>query len=151
MQVSRIKHPWDAIQDYFIQNVINEALRMFAPVWILSREAIGSDKFGSYDIHKGDRIIFSPYIVHRHEDFWDYPEEFIPERFENDIPHRYAYFPFGGGPRICVGQHFALMEMTILLVNILKHFPEMQLDSLEKIGYDYSITLRPDRELRIRL
>ena len=150
-EIKSINNPWDAVQNYFIQNVINEALRMFAPVWILSREATGADKFGDYDIHKGDRIIFSPYMVHRHPEFWQSPEEFTPERFDKDIPHRYAYFPFGGGPRVCIGQHFAIMEMTILLVNILKNFPEMKLKSQEQIGYDYSITLRPDREIMIQL
>jgi len=150
-EIKSIKNPWDAIQNYFIQNVINEALRIFAPVWILSREAIGADNLGEYDIHKEDRIIFSPYIVHRHPEFWEFPERFAPERFDKDILHRYAYFPFGGGPRVCIGQHFALMEMTILLVNILKNFPVMKLKSMEKIGYDYSITLRPDREIMIQL
>ncbi len=53
-----------------IQNVINEALCMIAPVWILSKEAVGKDQFGEYDIYKGDRIIFSPYLVHRHADYW---------------------------------------------------------------------------------
>lgn len=150
-EIKSIKNPWDAVQNYFIQNVINEALRMFAPVWILSREAIGSDAFGEYKIHKGDRIIFSPYMVHHHPDFWNFPEEFAPERFDKDIPHRYAYFPFGGGPRVCIGQHFAIMEMTILLVNILKNFPDMKLLTWEEIGYDYSLTLRPDREIKIQL
>lgn len=150
-EIKTIKNPWDAVQNYFIQNVINEALRMFAPVWILSREAIGQDKLGEYEIQHGDRIIFSPYIVHRHKEFWDNPNVFDPERFDNDIPHRYAYFPFGGGPRICIGQHFALMEMTILLVDILRNFPEMQLESNEQVGYDYSITLRPDRNILIQL
>ena len=150
-EVKQIKNPWDAVQNYYIQNVINEALRLFAPVWILSREAIGSDKLGQYHIEEGDRIIFSPYMVHHHPEFWNFPEVFSPERFDKDIPHRYAYFPFGGGPRVCIGQHFALMEMTILLVNILKNFPGMKLKSKEEVGYDYSLTLRPDREIRINL
>ena len=77
-KIKNIKNPWDAIQNYFIQNVINEALRMFAPVWILSREAIGEDHFGEYRINKGDRIIFSPYLVHRHPQFWENPEQFAP-------------------------------------------------------------------------
>lgn len=151
VEIKNIKNPWDAVQNYFIQNVINEALRLFAPVWILSREAVGIDKFGDYGIKQGDRIIFSPYLVHRHPDFWENPKQFKPARFDKEIPHRFAYFPFGGGPRICIGQHFALMEMTILLVNILKNFPEMQLQSYEEIGYDYSITLRPDRPIVINL
>ena len=149
--VGRIKNPWDAAQDYNIQNVINESLRIFAPVWILSREAIGSDKLDDFNIHKGDRIIFSPYLIHRHEGYWDFPEEFIYERFDKEVTHRFAYFPFGGGPRVCIGQYFALMEMTILLINILKNFPEMKLQSDEEIKYDYSITLRPDRAIKIDL
>ena len=150
-EVNSIKNPWDGVQSYYIQNVINEALRMFAPVWILSREAIGHDRFGPYNIQEGDRIIFSPYLVHRHPDFWENPDVFSPERFDQNVSHRYSYFPFGGGPRVCVGQHFAIMEMTILLINILKNFPEMSLQSLAPVGYDYSITLRPDRKIMIRL
>jgi cytochrome P450 len=150
-EVNRIKNPWDGVQSYYIQNVINESLRMFAPVWILSREAVGPDNFGPYSIHEGDRIIFSPYMVHHHSDYWEKPEEFLPERFDKNPSHRYAYFPFGGGPRICVGQHFAVMEMTILLINILKGFPDMSLQSKAPVGYDYSITLRPDREIKINL
>ena len=150
-EVKKVRNPWDAQGNYYIQNVISEALRLFAPVWILAREAGGEDELGEYPINEGDRIIFSPYLVHRHPDFWDRPAEFIPARFGEDVSHRYAYFPFGGGPRVCIGQYFALMEMTILLVNILKHFPDLELKTKEKIGYDYSITLRPDREIRIRL
>jgi cytochrome P450 len=150
-EINGIKNPWDGVQNYYIQNVINESLRMFAPVWILSREAVGPDNFGPYSIYEGDRIIFSPYMVHHHPDFWDNPEEFSPERFDNNMAHRYAYFPFGGGPRVCVGQHFAVMEMTILLINILKHFPKMTLQTEGPVGYDYSITLRPDRKIMIKL
>lgn len=150
-EVKKVRNPWDASGNYFIQNVINEALRLFAPVWILAREAEGDDQLGEYAIHGGDRIIFSPYLVHRHTDFWENPEIFDPSRFDKEVSHRYAYFPFGGGPRVCIGQYFALMEMTILLVNILKNFPEMRLKSREQVGYDYSITLRPDREIKVEL
>lgn len=150
-EIKYIKNPWDGVQNYYIQNVINEALRMFAPVWILSREATGDDRFGSYEIKKGDRLIFSPYIMHRHPDYWKNPDQFNPDRFGKGPSHKYAYFPFGGGPRVCIGQHFAIMEMTILLVNILKNFPEMHLKDPGPVGYDYSITLRPDREIDIEL
>jgi cytochrome P450 len=150
-EVKKLRNSWDAVGNYYIQNVINEALRLYAPVWILAREAEGDDQLGEYAIHGGDRIIFSPYLTHRHPDFWENPEKFDPSRFDKEVAHRYAYFPFGGGPRVCIGQYFALMEMTILLVNILKNFPEMRLKSREQVGYDYSITLRPDREIRVEL
>jgi len=150
-EVKSIKNPWDGVGSYFLQNVISEALRIFTPVWILSREASGKDFLGEYKIRKGDRIIFSPYIVHRHPEFWENPEIFNPDRFAMPPAHRFAYFPFGGGPRVCIGQHFAIMEMTILLVNILKHFPEMRLKSRKEVGFDYSITLRPDREIYLEL
>lgn len=149
-ELKSIKNPWDATENYFIQNVINEALRMFAPVWILAREADGEDQFGEYAIHKGDRMIFSPLMVHHHPGFWENPEHFAPERFDKALSHKYAFFPFGGGPRVCIGQYFAVMEITILLVNILKHFPDMHLKTMDPIGYDYSITLRPDREILVK-
>jgi cytochrome P450 len=150
-QVNGIKNPWDAVGNYFIQNVINEALRLYAPVWILAREAVGHDMLGAYQIKPGDRLIFSPYLVHRHNDFWENPEVFAPERFDNPPAHKCAYFPFGGGPRACIGEHFALMEMTILLVTLLKRFSEMKLKSREPVGYDYSITLRPAKEIIVKL
>ncbi len=150
-EIRSIKNPWDAIGNYFIQSVISESLRMFAPVWILSREANDADQLGDYMIHPGDRIIFSPYMVHRHPDFWDNPDQFIPERFDKLPAHKFAYFPFGGGPRVCIGEHFALMEINILLVTILKNFPKMSLKSMEQVGYDYSITLRPGSEIYINL
>lgn len=149
--VKGIRHPWDAVESFYIQNVISEALRMFAPVWILSREAIGHDYLGEYEINPHDRIIFSPYMIHRHPEYWQDPDQFVPDRFGKAPKHKYAYFPFGGGPRVCIGQHFALMEITILLVSILKNFPNMQLKSNQEVGYDYSITLRPDREIMVKL
>lgn len=146
-ELKSIKNPWDGLHNIYLQHVIHEALRMFAPVWILSREACGDDRLGPYAIHKGDRIIFSPYIVHRNPDYWELPDQFNPSRFDQAPKHRYAFFPFGGGPRVCIGQHFALMEMTILLVNILQNFPKIHLKSMEPVGYDYSLTLRPDRRI----
>ncbi|NJN28254.1 MAG: cytochrome P450 [Cyclobacteriaceae bacterium] len=150
-EIRDIKHPWEATGNYFIQNVISEALRLYAPVWILSREAIDHDLLGEYRIAPGDRIIFSPYMVHRHAGFWADPLVFDPARFDSAPAHKFAYFPFGGGPRVCIGEHFALMEMTILLTTILKHYPYMALQSLEPVAYDYSITLRPDRDIVVSL
>ncbi len=77
--------------------------------------------------------------------------KFDPSRFDSAPAHKFAYFPFGGGPRVCIRQHFALMEITILLVNIHKNFPDMKLKSQESVGYDYSITLRPEKEIVILL
>ncbi len=150
-EIGRIRNPWEGIENYYVHHIINESLRLFTPVWILSRVANDHDYLGECEIKKGDRIIFSPYLVHRHPDFWENPDQFIPERFDEAPSHRYAYFPFGGGPRVCIGQHFALMEITILMINMLRHFPGMKLKSIEPVGYDYSITLRPDREIVVTL
>ena len=150
-EIKSLKNPWDGMQSYTLQNIVSEALRLFAPVWILAREAKGKDRLGDYPIKEGDRIIFSPYIVHRHKRFWHDAEKFDPDRFGNPPKHKFAYFPFGGGPRVCIGEHFALMEMTILLVNILKNFPDMELVNHDEVGYDYSITLRPDRDIFVAL
>lgn len=150
-EIRTIKDPLLVLQNIFIQNVIKEALRLYTPVWILAREAKGRDFFGPHEIKKGDRIIFSPFLVHRHLDYWENPEVFSPDRFAHELKHKFAYFPFGGGPRVCIGQHFAIMEISILLFNILKHFPDMRLKTNESVGYDYSITLRPDRNIFVEL
>ena len=150
-EINSLRNSWDGIQNYTIQKMISEVLRLQAPVWILSRLAMGPDRLGDFHIQEGDRIIFSPYMIHRHPEFWDNPDQFDPTRFDGDTRHKFAYFPFGGGPRICIGEHFALMEMTIILVNLFKNFPDMKLNDAEDLGYDYSITLRPDREILIDL
>lgn len=137
----------------YTQQVIKETMRLISPIWVLGREALSDDQLGSYRIKKGDSIIFSPYLVHRHPAFWDDPDAFRPERFspENESSrHKFAYFPFGGGPRLCIGSSFALMEMQLILATLIRTFsftPQSDSDP----GYNYSLTLRPASEIMMHV
>jgi cytochrome P450 len=98
--------------------VFQEALRLYPPIWIIARKALGDDRYGDYDIPAGSEVAMSPWVMHRHPEYWENPEGFDPERF---TPERvkarpeFAYLPFGGGPRVCVGNHFALLEGQVAM------------------------------------
>lgn len=136
----------------YIRQVLKETMRLFAPVWILGREALADDNFQHIPIKKGNSIIFSPYIIHRHPDYWEKPDEFNPDRFTPEKEaqlHKFVYFPFGGGPRLCIGQQFALMEMHIILSDILRKFKLVCTG--EHPGYTFSLTLRPGKAIPVKL
>jgi cytochrome P450 len=98
--------------------VLNEVMRLYPPVWILTRKAVGVDEVGGYHVPAGSDVLICPYTLHRHPDYWEEPERFDPERFDPDLTTnrpRYAYIPFGAGPRFCVGNHLGLMEATFVV------------------------------------
>jgi cytochrome P450 len=116
--------------------VIEETLRLFPPAWVTNRQAVEDDEICGYRIPAGAIVMISPYVVHRHTAYWDNPEAFDPERFTPERsanrPH-YAYFPFGGGPRQCIGKGFALMEAQLILATLaqrcrLRHVPGHQVE-----------------------
>jgi cytochrome P450 len=100
-------------------------MRLYPPVWIFARDAIEDDEIGGYHVPAGSMVLMSQYITHRHPDFWENPEGFDPERFTEErsknLPH-YAYFPFGGGPRICIGNSFAMMEAQLILATVAQRY-----------------------------
>ncbi|MDB5281116.1 MAG: cytochrome, partial [Bacteroidota bacterium] len=105
--------------------VIDESLRLYPPAWIIGRENIEDDVIGGHHIPKGYAMLIPAYHIHRDPRLWDQPLVFNPERFRKENikeKHRFAYFPFGGGPRQCIGNNFALMEMQIILVMMLQKF-----------------------------
>ncbi len=93
---------------------------------MVSRKAVGEDEIGGYPIPAaGQKIILSPYVTHRREELWPNPEGFDPDRFtpgNGDGRPRFAYFPFGGGPRLCIGQNFALMEATLVVAMVMQRY-----------------------------
>jgi len=105
--------------------VVEEAMRLYPPVWGIARQTIAADRIGGYDIPAGQLVSLSPWVTHRHPDFWEDPERFDPERFrpgrERTRP-RFAYFPFSGGPRLCIGEAFALMEAQLIVAMMLQRF-----------------------------
>jgi cytochrome P450 len=129
----------------YTTRVIKESLRLFPPAWIIGRRAIADDTLDGRLIPRGSLVFVSPWVTHRHPDFWDNPEGFDPDRFTPErfasIP-RYAYAPFGAGPRICIGGGFAMLETAILLGTLAQSI-RFDLIPGREPELDPSITLRP--------
>jgi len=133
--------------------VVQEALRLYPPAWAMSRMALADDQIGPYRIPKGDTVVVSPYLLHHDPTNWPDPDRFDPDRFaegrDKERP-AYAYLPFGGGPRLCIGNQFALMEMQILLTFFVRTF-DFQLVNAAAIKPKPLITLRPNRPIQVKL
>jgi cytochrome P450 len=125
--------------------VIDEAMRLYPPIAAISREAIGPDELCGVAIKPRDMVVVSPYVLHRHYRLWDRPDVFDPRRFldpgRNKID-RYAYLPFGAGPRICIGATFALQEATLVLATIMRHVT-FELVPGHRVWPILRVTLRP--------
>jgi len=135
------------------RRVIDETLRLYPPVSVISRDTFGPDEIGGYKIPANSGVMMSPYVTHRHPDCWDDPERFDPERF---LPERsaerprFAYFPFGGGPRLCIGNEFALMEAQILLAMIMQRY-RVEVAPGHTVQHEIRVTLRPRQPMRMLL
>ena len=109
----------------YTRMVLDEVLRLYPPAAVIPRQANAADNLGGFGIGKNARVLISPYVTHRHEAFWADPTEFKPERFtpgQEVVRHRFAYLPFGAGPRVCIGQHLALMEMHLALATLAQRY-----------------------------
>ncbi len=145
--------PPDALQRLpYLKAVLHEALRLFPPIWMITRRAIRSDRIGGYRIPAGTDVLLGIWSLHRHPRFWDRPEEFAPERFlgsGQDAATRGCFLPFGAGERACLGGRFALLEATVVVAAIVRLF------RLRPAGpapaAKASLTLRPDPALELRL
>jgi cytochrome P450 len=106
-------------------SVVEEAMRIYPPVWGMLRTAIEADVLSGYNIPAGARVVISPYVVHRSPSLWPEPERFDPDRFSPERVagrHRFAYFPFGAGPRLCVGAQFAMLEVPLVAAMLWRRF-----------------------------
>jgi len=129
----------------YTESVVTEALRLYPTVWLLGREAVEPCQVGGYDVPVGTTVYMSQWVIHRDARFFDDPLVYRPERWADGLAkrlHRYAYFPFGGGPRICIGNTFAMMEAVLLLATIARRYrlaltPDARVDPLP------TMTLRP--------
>lgn len=115
----------DVPQLPYTQMVLEETMRLYPPAWFLMRKAINEDTLGGYPIPANSFISYSAYTLHRHPDFWDTPERFDPERFTPERSAqrpRFAYVPFGAGPRLCIGNSFAMLESQLILATVAQRY-----------------------------
>lgn len=129
--------------------VFKEILRVYPPVPAVPRRIEKDDKLGEYQLEGGNDVFISPYLLHRHPDFWEDPEKFDPNRFDKEKErqrHTFAYLPFGGGPRICMGNNFAMMEAVFIIAMTSQRFKLKLLPNL-KIKPSYKLTYRPNKVL----
>jgi cytochrome P450 len=129
----------------YTRMVVDETLRLYPPSWISTRRAIAVDTIGGYHIPAKALIVMSPYLTHRRTDDWPNPEGFDPERFSPETSaarHRFAYFPFGGGPHLCIGQSFALVEAQLIVAAIARRY-RLALVPGQQIEVAPLVTLRP--------
>ena len=132
-----------------LRMTIEESMRLYPPAWIIARSATGPDEIGGYEIPAGSIVFVSPYVVHRHPRFWRDPEGFDPLRFASaEAPPRGAYFPFGGGPRQCIGNGFAMMEAELVLATLAQKF-RFELVPGHPVDAEPSITLRPRHGMKM--
>jgi len=131
--------------------VLEESMRLYPPAYAISRWCVEADEVGGYRLPAGSSITMSPYVTHRHPDFWEQPERFDPERFRPERHAerpRFAYMPFGGGPRQCIGNRFAMTEATLILAMVTQHY-RLDLVPGHPVEMDPLITLRPRHGLQM--
>jgi enediyne biosynthesis protein E7 len=137
----------------YTQQLINEALRLYPPGWLLSRRTVQPDVLSGYEIAAGTNVLLPLYLLHRHPRYWKDPERFLPERFaaeyEAERP-RFAYMPFAAGPRHCIGETFALYEMLMHLQRVARHFRLVHVPD-KPIELEAQINLRTRYPLHMRL
>jgi cytochrome P450 len=129
----------------YVRQVIDESMRMFPPAWMVGRRNNEDDEIGGYRIIKDTNVLVPIWYLHRSEKYWDEPLKFKPERFAPENKHnidRYVYFPFGGGPRLCIGNNFAILEMQIILIHLYRNY-KFRLKEGFRVEPEPMITLRP--------
>jgi cytochrome P450 len=130
----------------FARAVVDETMRLYPPAFLIARAALGADEIAGMPVAKNDVILIAPWLLHRHEKLWRDPNAFVPERFLAPAPppDRFAYLPFGAGPRVCIGAHFALVEATMALAKIVAAFRVTLLDK-DPVMPMGVVTTQPDR------
>ena len=153
MLSGRLPSAPDLGQLTYTNNVVRETMRLYPPAYVMTRRAAETVEIGGYVLPAESNVILSPWVTHRDPRFFPNPEAFEPERWsagkEQTIP-KFAYFPFGGGPRVCIGNAFALMEAAVLLASVAQRF-HISLVPGSTVAPLASITLRPRNGVHVRL
>ncbi|WP_406551270.1 cytochrome P450 [Streptomyces sp. YS-3] len=135
-----------------LTQAFKEAMRLYPPGPVLARRAVEATEIAGSALPAGANVIVAPWVTHRDPDLWENPERFDPDRFSPEREaerHRYAWFPFGGGPRTCIGQHFAMLESVLGLAVLLRSHELEAIDEVVPVAAD--ITLQATGPARVRL
>lgn len=141
----------------YTRQIIDEALRLYPAGWLLTRKALRDDRLGEYFVPAGTEIYLPPYFIQRHPNLWEEPERFNPDRFRPESArhrHRLATMPFSAGPRNCIGEHFARIEMQIHLMTIARHLRlryiptrQIELDAGVNLRNKYDFIMYPEAKM----
>jgi cytochrome P450 len=137
----------------YTRMIVDETLRLYPPAWLFARQAVADDEVMGYHVPAGALVALSPYATHRHPAFWEDPERFDPERFSparSAARPKYAYMPFGGGPRQCIGNTFALSEAMLVLATVAQRF-RLRMAPGAELKLAARTTLQPDGGLPMLL
>lgn len=137
----------------YTRAIFDESIRLYPPVPILSRQASEDDTIRRQQVPKGSLMLVVPWLLHRHENLWDQPNTFIPERFlagAENKPNKFAYLPFSAGPRVCLGKSFGIVE-SVLSIAILAQRFRLKLPEGAKVSHECRLTLRPKGSLPMTL
>ncbi|QQM42182.1 cytochrome P450 [Streptomyces liliifuscus] len=136
----------------YLTRVLKEAMRLYPAAPVVGRRSVGAAEVDGHLIPAGADVLVLPWVTHRHPDLWDEPERFDPDRFTPEreaARHRYAWFPFGGGPRACIGQHFSMLESVLALAALLRSYELEAVDT--EVPLTAGITLQATGPARVRL
>jgi hypothetical protein len=154
MAAAGIEITFDSLGQWsYVRQVIEESMRYYPAAWAVGRRAISDDVIGGYHIASGTNVLIPIIYFHHSAKYWEQPEAFLPERFDADKRNaidRFVYLPFGAGPRVCIGNHFALMEMQIILIGLYRKF-RLTLAPEAHVVPDSMITLRPKYGMKMKV
>lgn len=136
----------------YLTQVLKEAMRLYPAAPVIGRRSVAATEIAGYTVPAGADVIIAPWVTHRHERYWPDPDRFDPDRFTPEAEAqrpRYAWFPFGGGPRACIGQHFSMLESVIALAMMLRAYEFEAVDT--EVPVSAGITLRTTGPARCRV
>ena len=151
----RVPTPADLPQLVYTDMVLRESMRLYPPVWVIGRRALAPFRLGEYELPADTNVLISQLILHKDARYFPEPKRFDPDRWSSGDPRaaslpRFAYFPFGGGPRVCIGAGFAMMEAVLLLATIAQQF-RIQIASGQEVKMQPTVTLRPRNGIPVTL
>jgi len=151
----RVPTPADLPRLSYTDTVLRESMRLYPPVWVIGRRALAPFRLGEYELPADTNVLISQLLMHRDARYFPEPERFDPDRWRGNDPRsaslpRFAYFPFGGGPRVCIGAGFGMMEAVLLLATIAQQF-RIQIAPGQTVKMQPTVTLRPRSGIPVTL